>query len=246
MKKTMLCMLAVMLIAVGTAGAVTWDFSNAGDYYLYGDPGTPPLNISYVPVITVGVGAFVPARPYVNSDDDPPYGSDWAAVFARVNTQATGVRVGDITCGGFTVTCMNHPDAVYGSLYLSPTGGSGSTVLINLQMDRVGSNGNYAYTFGLDSRADVLVGAPNWTYAQPQGSLDFAEAIDWINASAYSDTYAAFFGPQIGLSNTSETTFTVTTIKLCTQPVPEPLTMFSVFMGMGGVGAYIRRRLRAA
>jgi hypothetical protein len=41
-----------------------------------------------------------------------------------------------------------------------------------------------------------------------------------INASAYSGDYAAFFGPQIGMSGMSGTTFTVTEIQLQTVPLP--------------------------
>jgi hypothetical protein len=234
---------AVALMFSGTVSAgPVWTFTNPSDYYVDGDSGTAPANINYMPVITPGVGAYVPPRPYVNSADIP-YGSDWAAVFARVNTLAPALKVSDIYGGNFTVSGMNHPDALYGSLYLSPTGGSGANVLINLGMTRTGSNGNYMYTFDLDSPADVLTG-PGWGYAQPQGSLNFGQAIGWIDSSAFAGDYAAFFGPQIGMSGTSDTTFTVSRISL--NPVPEPLTMFGVFMGVGGVGTYLRRRLLAA
>jgi hypothetical protein len=226
---------------MSASAGLTWNFNNAADYYVSGDSGTLPLNISYLPVITQGVGAYVPTRPWINSDDNAPYGSDWAAVFAKVNTQANHLNVGDITGGGFTVSGMNHPDAVYGSLYLSPSGGSGSDVLINLSMTRTGSSGNYVYTFGLDSSADVLVSPPNWAYAEPQGSLDFAEVINWVNENSYSG-YAAFFGPQIGLSNTSGTTFTVSQIQL--QLVPEPTTMIAGALLLLPFGASTLRILR--
>jgi len=235
-------------MAVGLAGAMsasaelTWNFNNAADYYLSGDSGEGGI---YMPVITQGVGAYVPARPYINSNDDPPYGSDWASVFAKINTQAFHLNVGDITGGGFTVSGMNNPDAVYGSLYLSPSGGSGSTVLINLSMTRTGSSGNYVYTFGLDSPADVLVSPPDWVYGQPQGSLDFAEVINWVNLNTVGDPqYAAFFGPQIGMSDTSGTTFTVSQIQLELAPVPEPTTMIAGVLLLLPFGASTLRILR--
>jgi len=240
MKKLQLAIFGLVLALAGLAGvmsanaALTWNFNNAADYYVSGDSGTPPANTSYLPVITVGVGAYVPARPWINTDDDPPYGSDWAAVFAKVNTQAL-LRVGDITGGGFTLSGMNHPDAVYGSLYLSPTGGGGSTVVINMSpMSYTGTGGNLIYTFGLDTPADVKIGAPNWGVAQYTGT--FGGAIDWVNASAYSDTYAAFFGPQIGMSGTSGTTFTVSEIQL----VPEPTTAGCFLLGLGALACFQR------
>jgi hypothetical protein len=212
-----------------------WNFTNAVDYYVDGDWWT--LDGIYVPVITalpVGGYAYVPARPWIDSNDDPPYGSDWAAVFARINTNPQGdyLSVGNITGGGFTLTGMNHPDAVYGSLYLSPTGGSGSTVMINLSpLGRTGSDGNYVYSFDLNTACDVKLKDAcdvngencNWGTAHYAGT--FGGAIAWVNASAYSGTYAAFFGPQIGMSGTSETTFTVWQIQLtASSTTPGPTT----------------------
>jgi hypothetical protein len=248
MRKLALLVGLVLLVA-GTANATSlvWNFTNAADYYVGGDSGTTPLFTSYLPVITVGTGAYVPPRPYINSDDDPPYGSDWASVFAKVNTQAPGLMVGDITNGGFTVSGMNQPDAVYGSLYLSPTGGSGSTVMINMSpMGRTGTAGAFVYTFDLDTPADVKIkDGPGGDWGGAHYTGDFGGAIGWVNASAFSGTFAAFFGPQIGMSNTSGTTFTVSQIQL-NEPlpaaVPEPLTMACVLMGIGGIGAYIRKR----
>jgi hypothetical protein len=136
---------------------------------------------------------------------------------------------------------MNHPTAVYGSLYLSPTGGGGSTVMINMSpMSYTGTGGNLIYTFGLDTPADVKIGAPNWGVAQYTGT--FGGAIDWVEASAYSGTYAAFFGPQIGMSGTSETTFTVSEIEL--QIVPEPTTMIAGALLLLPFGASTLRLLR--
>ena len=209
-----------------------WNFTNEADYYVDGDWWT--LDGIYAPVITALPGggyAYVPARPYIDENDDPPYGSDWAAVFARINTNPQGdyLSVGDITGGGFTLTGMNHPDAVYGSLYLSPTGGSGSTVMINMSpLGRTGADGEYIYSFNLDTPADVKIKDASdvtalWGVAQYTGT--FGGAIDWVNASAYSGTYAAFFGPQIGMSNTSETTFTVWQIGLtASSTTPGPTT----------------------
>ena len=189
---------------------------NESDYYVDGDWWTS--GGIYAPVITALPGggyAYVPARPYIDENDDPPYGSDWASVFTRINTQASLLVVSGITGGGFTLTGMNHPDAVYGSLYLSPTGGSGSTVMINMSpMGRTGSDGNYIYTFDLGTPADVKIkNGPGGTWGVAQYTGTFGGVIDWVNANA-SDNYAVFFGPQIGMSNTSETTFTVWQITL--------------------------------
>src|ERR1035437_2256657 len=113
MKKVILVVAVIALLCASVAAqALVWNFTNAADYYVSGDSGTPPANTSYLPVITVGVGAYVPARPYINADDNPPYGSDWATVFAKVNTQAYHLAVGDITGGGFTLSGMNNPTAV--------------------------------------------------------------------------------------------------------------------------------------
>jgi hypothetical protein len=208
-----------------------WNFTNEADYFVDGDWGT--LDGMYAPVITalpVGGYVYVPARPYIDENDDPPYGSDWASVFAKINTQAYHLTVDTITGGGFTLTGMNHPDAVYGSLYLSPTGGSGSTVMINMSpLSRSGSDGNYIYSFDLTSPCDVKlkdacdVNGENCTWGTAHYAGTFGGAIDWVNDNVPGN-YAAFFGPQIGMSNTSETTFTIWQIVLAVNPVPPPTT----------------------
>src|SRR5450756_1684606 len=97
-------------------------------------------------------------------------------------------------------------------------------------MGRTGANGAFEYTFDLFTAANVMIlngSDGSWGTAQTTGT--FGGAIDWVNASAYSGTFAAFFGPQIGMSGTSNTTFTVSQIELGTGAVPEPVTMLSVF-----------------
>jgi hypothetical protein len=243
MRRTLFVVGLLAMLGVSTsaqAGIVVWNFTNSADYYISGDTGT-----SYMPVITPGVGAYVPARPHINSDDDPPYGSDFAAVFAKINTQAPGLKVDDILGGGFTLTGMNNPTAVYGSLYLSPTGGSGATVMINMSpMGMTAADGSLVYTFDINTPADVKIkngSDGSWGTAQTSGT--FGGAIDWIDTSAYSGTYAAFFGPQIGMSNTSGTTFTVTEIELNTVP-DGGATLALLGCALVGLGA-LRRKFRA-
>jgi hypothetical protein len=136
---------------------------------------------------------------------------DWwtlEGIYAPVITALPG--------GGFTLTGMNHPDAVYGSLYLSPTGGSGSTVMINISpLSRTGSGEDFVYSFDLTTAADVKIkNGPGGTWGVAQYTGTFGGGvIEWVNANA-GGNYAAFFGPQIGISNTSETTFTVWQIRL--------------------------------
>ena len=207
-----------------------WNFTNEADYYVDGDWWT--LDGIYAPVITALPGggyAYVPARPYIDENDDPPYGSDWAAVFARINTNPQGdyLSVGDITGGGFTLTGMNHPDAVYGSLYLSPTGGSGSTVMINMSpLGRTGADGEYIYSFNLDTPADVKI--KNGPAALGASRSIPARSAGPSTGSTPVPTAAPtppFFGPQIGMSNTSETTFTVWQIGLTASgTTPGPTT----------------------
>jgi hypothetical protein len=230
----------VGLASTAAQADITWNFTNAADYW---------VNNAVVNAAPGGGSAYVPARLYNPDDpDDVAYGSDWAAVFAKVNTQAPGLKVGDITGGGFTLTGFytpspQTPDLVYGSLYLY---GSGPHVLINLSpMGITGSDGNLTYTFGLSTEANVLIdstGSGDWVYASGYHQFynDFSDAIDWVENSTSSGNYAAYFGPQIGMSGTSETTFTVTQIKL----VPEPGTLVLLSLaGLSGLAmVWIRRR----
>jgi len=221
---------AVCLAVSATAQAITytWDFSNAADYY----------------TVNAVVTAGTPGSAYVASLAPE---EDEASVLAKINTQAYHLGVGDILGGGFTVSGMNNPGAVYGSLYLSPTGGGGSTVLILLSpMSSTGSGGAYEYTFDLDTHADVRTRTPpgDWSAYNSETSGTFANAIGWINTNGYGSNYAAFWGPQIGMSGTYGTTFTVSQIDL--NVVPEPVTMAGLALGIGSIAGYVRRRRRAA
>jgi hypothetical protein len=57
--------------------------------------------------------------------------------------------------------------------------------------------------------------------------------------SSYSGDYAAFFGPQIGMSGPSEATFTVSIIEFAA--VPGPATL-SLGLGLAGIARAARRR----
>ena len=228
MKKLItICAVVMMVMVVGAVNAATWNFENAADYWTNN--------------AVVGVGsAYVAPRTAIETPDDVTYGTDYAAVFARVDTQAHHLSVGNIIGGGFTLSGMNNPGAVYGSLYLSPNGLGGSTVMINMSpMGRTGADGAYVYTFDLNTAADVKIKNGldgSWGTALTTGT--FGGAIDYIENSIYSGTYAAFFGPQIGMSGTSGTTFTVSQIQL----VPEPATI--CMLGLGAL-SLIRRKHKA-
>jgi hypothetical protein len=244
MRRALIVTAVFALLCVSTAAQAaytyTWNFTTAADYW---------TNNAVVTALPGGGSAYVAPRTVNPADpDDVAYGADYAAVFARINSLAPvppGLRVGDIIGGGFTLSGMNHPDAVYGSLYLSPTGGGGSTVMINMSpMGRTGADGSFVYTFGLGTSADVKIknGVDgSWGTAQTSGT--FGGAIDWVNSSEYSGTYAAFFGPQIGMSGTSETTFTVSEIGL--NAVPIPAAVWLLGSGLVGLVAIRRKRTRS-
>jgi len=192
--------MAVMLLCLGSmaqATTYTWDFAYQGQYWLYGATWSPGV-------------ATVPSR--------GPSVEDEASVFARVNTRAFHLPLGTITGGGYTVTGLtpDEPGRIYGSLYLSPTGGSGSTVLILLSpMTATGGSGNYTYTFDGDTPADYRTRVPpgDWSVYDPARSGTFDEVVAKIEASGNTD-WTAFFGPQIGMSGTYNTAFAVTQIQL--------------------------------
>lgn len=116
--------------------------------------------------------------------------------------------------------------------------------MINMSpMGRTGADGSFVYIFDLNTPADVKIKNGldgSWGTAETSGT--FGGAIAWVNASAYSTTYAAFFGPQIGMSNTSGTTFTVTEIELNTVP-DGGATLALLGCALVGLGA-LRRRFR--
>jgi hypothetical protein len=197
----------LLLAMAGSATAYTWNFETESDYWLYN--------------ATWSSGkATVPSN--LPSEDE-------ASVFARLNTQTSPLLyIGDISGGGYTVTNLNNPPGtIYGSLYLSPTGGPGSTVLILLSpMSWTGGSGNYTYTFDGDTPADYRTRIPpgDWSVYDPARSGTFDEVKAMIQAIPNTD-YAAFFGPQIGMSGTFGTTFKVTQIRLTQRAKPDtPVT----------------------
>jgi len=210
-----IAVMCAFVAAPAMADVYTWNFTNAGDYWVWN---------ATVNALPGGGSAYVP--PSASGVEDE------ASVFARINTQAPGHKVGDITGGGYTVSGLNNVGAVYGSLYLSPTGGGGSTVLILLSpMNWTGSGGNGSYTFDLDTQADYRTRTPpgDWSSYDHARSGTFDDVIGMLSAST---DYAAFFGPQIGMSGTYGTTFTVSEIELTVVPVPA-----AVLLGMLGLGA---------
>lgn len=200
MRYVILALTLLCVCSMAHATVYTWDFSNPADYWLDG----AQYNLGR---------AHVPAQPEGVEDS--------ASVFARVGLGGARFFVDAITGGGYTVANLNNPPGtIYGSLYLSPTGLGGSQVLILLSpMSWTGGDGNYVYTFDLDTRADYRTwdsDAGSWTAYAPERSGTFAEVIAMIKSGPYGGQYAAFFGPQIGMSNTFGTTFDVTEINLRT------------------------------
>jgi hypothetical protein len=226
-----LFVVGLMLSVAGTAGALTWDLSNVDDYRWFGSAAHNPF------------GGYGSVASLPNDD---------ASILAKINTQAAGLKLGDILGGGYTINSFytdspGTTSAVYGSLYLSPTGGPGANVLILLSPLTVsGSGGAYEYTFDLSTHADYRTwdtGVGNWTAYDSARSGTFGNVVGMINATAYSSDFAAFFGPQIGDSDTHNTQFNVTEIEVST--VPEPLTMAGLMLGIGGLVGYVRKRRMA-
>jgi hypothetical protein len=233
----------LMLAIAAPAGALTWDLnntSNTSDYYLGGNAG---WNLS-------GWGSVAPQL------------NDEAAVLARVNTQAANLKLGDITGGGYAINSFytdfpGTPSLVYGSLYLSPTGGPGADVLVLLSPMTVSGSDPFTYTFDLSTPANYRTwigpvvlplnydwsALDNWSAYDSAKSGTFGQVAALIGSSLYGGDYAAFFGPQIGMSGTHNTQFNVTEIQL--DVVPEPLTMAGLMLGIGGLVTYVRKRRKA-
>jgi hypothetical protein len=182
-----------------------------------------------------------------------PQTPDEASVFARINTKLPGLKLDNIVGGGYIInsftTEVGAQENVYGSLYLSPTGGPGSNVLILLSPMMIapgGEEGRLIYTFDLGTHADYRTwddSAGGWTAYDAARSGTLADVIGMIDGSPYSSEYAAFFGPQIGMSGTSGTAFNVEEISL--QTVPEPAT-FVIWSLLGGLATAIGWRRRCA
>jgi hypothetical protein len=212
-------------------GPLTWTFTNpSSDYY---------VNNAALNLAPVGGNAYI-----------APQSVDDAAVFARVNTQAPGLKLSSVIGGGYTIdgfsAAVGTPENVYGSLYLSPTGGSGADVLILISPMSISGTapGMQDYSFGLGTHADYRTRdiSGNWTAFDPARSGTFGDIVGMLSSNP---DYVAFFGPQIGESGTSGTTFDVSRIQLSTA-VPEPVTMLGVLIGTGGIGVYLRRRQQVA
>jgi hypothetical protein len=217
-----------MVAANAGAASYVWNMGTESDYYV--DGGTWSSGQVNVPASSQSNG-------------------DAAAVFARVNTQAPGLKLSSVIGGGYTINSFaagqGTPENVYGSLYLSPTGGSGSDVLILISPMGISGTGTLTYTFDLNTHADyrTKVGT-DWTAYDSAKSGTLGQVIGMIDGTSASSEFISFFGPQIGESSTWGTTFNVTQIQLGTAPVPEPVTMFSAFMGLSSLGMYIRKRMR--
>jgi hypothetical protein len=106
-----------------------------------------------------------------------------------------------------------------------------------------GAERNGSYTFDLNTRADYRtrpVGG-DWSAYDPTKSGTFGQVVDMIDASVYNTQFAAFFGPQIGMSGTYNTTFTVSQIELQTVPVPGAVWLLA--SGLLGL-VTVRRRMK--
>ena len=230
----------LMLAIAVPAEALTWNLSNSSntsDYYLGGNAG---WNLSMYGSVA-------------------PQPNDEAAVLAMINTQAANLKLGDITGGGYAINSFytdfpGTPSLVYGSLYLSPTGGPGADVLILLSPMAVSGSDPFTYAFDLSTPANYRTwtgggslwdwsALDNWSAYDSARSGTFGQVAALINSSLYGGDYVAFFGPQIGMSGTHNTQFNVTEIQL--DVVPEPLTMAGLMLGIGGLVTYVRKRRKA-
>ena len=261
-------LLVLCLGATANAGTLVWNFSNPGDYYAVNGDNGPP-NYDSVPFsIAPGGPAVVTPLPYLGAtDEDDVYGSDEAAVFARVNTQAAGLTLDKVVGGGFVInnfiagtvlsstpdgsggylnsTTNDTPSSIFGSLYLSPTGGSGSNILINLNMTPTqGPTGTWTYGFNLNTPTDgydyTSPFTGDGTWISGTGGNTLGDVIAAIDSASYGPEYVAFFGPQIGMSGTSGTGFDVTQISL--DVVPEPISMIFFGTGLVAIGGYVSRK----
>jgi len=224
MKRLLLVTAVIALLCASVAAqALVWNFTDAGDYYAGSNATFTAGSASVASIGTTGT-------------------KESAAVLAKVNTLAYHLAVGDITGGGFTLSAIGNPTAIYGSLYLSPDGASGSDVMINISPM---ANTGGVYTFDLTTDADYRTwdgSAGNWTAFNAARSGSFSDVIGMIKVGAYSNDYAAFFGPQASEIGTSSTPFTVTRIQLNTAAVPEPMSILLGIMGLSSIAGF--RKLR--
>ena len=218
-----LCAAALVLAlgATANAGTYVWDLSTEADYYVSGS------------------ATWVLGEGVVAAEEE-----DEASVLAKINTQAPGLKLGSIIGGGYEIADFSTdspgtPGVVYGSLYLSPTGGSGSTVLILLSPMSWTGSGTLDYTFDLNTHADYRTRTPpgDWSAYDEARSGTFGDVIGMLSANT---DYAAFFGPQIGMSGTHNTAFDVTQITL--DVVPEPISLIFFGTGLVGVFGFVARR----
>jgi hypothetical protein len=234
-----LCAAALVLClgATASAGTLVWNFTDSESNYYLDDANWVSGPPAYVNV------------PPISADD----GGDSAAVLARINSQAPLLKLDNVVGAGFVIdnfaTVVGSAGNVFGSLYLSTTGGSGANVLILTDASPYtgAGTGPLDYTFNLNTPADYRTWDPtldggqgDWTAYDPTRAGTLAQVIADIDASPYASEYVAFWGPQIGESGTSGTTFDVTQISL--DVTPEPVSMIFFATGLVAVGGYVARR----